>query len=68
MKRYWAVARPQETHTERTLDSHYEGPFYDLASARDAREELRQSFYHMDVESGWACYVVEQPIAWRPSA
>lgn len=68
MTRFWAVAQPQEARTGQIVDPHYEGPFADLATARDAREDLRQSFYHLDGESGWACYVVEQPMAWRPSA
>jgi len=68
MTRYWAVAQPQGAKTEQIRDSHYEGPFHDLAVARDAREDLRQSFHHLDGETGWACFIVEQPIAWRPSA
>lgn len=68
MTKYWAVARPQGAWTEQVRDPHYVGPFYDLSAARDAREDLRQSFYHLDGESGWVCYVVEQPTAWRPSA
>jgi hypothetical protein len=49
-----------------TVDPHFEGPFEDLSTARDVREDLRQSFYHLDGEFGWACYVVEQPASWRP--
>jgi hypothetical protein len=68
MIRYWAVARPQGARTEQIDSPHYEGPFYDLSTARDAREDLRRSFYHLDGESGWACYIVERPTAWRPNA